>query len=747
MGITLHKISNMHAKPLYKTFDEYFAKNKIPSLKHQYVAYDVLKSQLLKTSQSTQRYRAFPWVTEDPHYIREVNIKAEQKLFFQLVERELQRVDNFVVSSIAELTNSLQVIERNAESGYDQVLSDVEREVNDVSERMIMMDSFILVNYNAFRRIMALHDHVTGLSMSSWMSTRLSQAKFVRVKFDELILSMSMIHTSLRAIRNPENTKKEDGEWKAPESFVRKTTKYILRPCDLLRVKCMIVPHLPVLIFNAGDKKKRRKTRLMLEVGKDVSDSSLITSVYCDNRKHTAYHSRIDRKEGATLIRLRWYGSKRAPKGTREMYVERKTHHETWVKEDSVKERFPIQEKYLTPFITGRWTLDEIKARLMDDGNSAAKVEAMLSLATELQDEILERTFEPVLRTVYRRCAFQLPTTNAVRISIDTDLYLVNERALGRGAMEWKSVIEDVEDNDAVAFPFCILEVKLTTDKPIEWVAELLESGLLQPVPKFSKFMHGSALHHSARLNCLPPWWDILKSAKAADWDSHDDERANKRMAKLSHLSLLQPVNVADADIERTVSSRHVQHDDDNDDNDDDESSHASDVPKGTELQPLGVQSTLMRRRFGGADDDDRLPAFKRQPLKLPVKIEPKTFFANERTFLQWLNTLLLLAVGSSAFIAYGSAPFQIAGTLLVVVALLFVCYALAVYHWRRRAIVRRLATKSYDDRFGPTALVTLVVVTFIMSIVLQFAINPASQLQVEPGATTAISASPTAMP
>jgi len=30
----------------------------------------------------------------------------------------------------------------------------------------------------------------------------------------------------------------------------------------------------------------------------------------------------------------------------------------------------------------------------------------------------------------------------------------------------------------------------------------------------------------------------------------------------------------------------------------------------------------------------------------------------------------------------------------LVVVALLFVCYALAVYHWRRRAIVRRLATK-----------------------------------------------------
>ena len=44
------------------------------------------------------------------------------------------------------------------------------------------------------------------------------------------------------------------------------------------------------------------------------------------------------------------------------------------------------------------------------------------------------------------------------------------------------------------------------------------------------------------------------------------------------------------------------------------------------------------------------------------------------------------------------SSAFQIAGTLLVVISLLFVLYALAVYHWRRRAIVRRIVTKVTND-------------------------------------------------
>lgn len=37
----------------------------------------------------------------------------------------------------------------------------------------------------------------------------------------------------------------------------------------------------------------------------------------------------------------------------------------------------------------------------------------------------------------------------------------------------------------------------------------------------------------------------------------------------------------------------------------------------------------------------------------VPVRVEPKTFFANERTFIQWLGAAILLLTLSSAMIAF----------------------------------------------------------------------------------------------
>lgn len=39
----------------------------------------------------------------------------------------------------------------------------------------------------------------------------------------------------------------------------------------------------------------------------NISDASLITSVYYDNDECQQYHDRLTREEGATLIRIRWY--------------------------------------------------------------------------------------------------------------------------------------------------------------------------------------------------------------------------------------------------------------------------------------------------------------------------------------------------------------------------------------------------------------------------------------------------------
>jgi uncharacterized membrane protein YidH (DUF202 family) len=147
----------------------------------------------------------------------------------------------------------------------------------------------------------------------------------------------------------------------------------------------------------------------------------------------------------------------------------------------------------------------------------------------------------------------------------------------------------------------------------------------------------------------------------------------------------------------------------------------------------------------------------------VPVKVEPKTFFANERTLLQWLSmsVLLLFAAlallsgaaigtttiqpfeettfprderagemkrGSGVVTRVASAPSAaekqkhaafFGGAALAAVSVAFMAYALWTYLWRARRIARREPSARYDDVAGPTTLVVvLVIVSSIAAVV-----------------------------
>ena len=65
-----------------------------------------------------------------------------------------------------------------------------------------------------------------------------------------------------------------------------------------------------------------------------TSDWAAITSLYFDNDDLDVYAQRLKKAEGASLIRLRWYGHSWPPS---EVWVERKTHHEPWTGDRSLK--------------------------------------------------------------------------------------------------------------------------------------------------------------------------------------------------------------------------------------------------------------------------------------------------------------------------------------------------------------------------------------------------------------------------
>lgn len=61
------------------------------------------------------------------------------------------------------------------------------------------------------------------------------------------------------------------------------------------------------------------------------------------------------------------------------------------------------------------------------------------------------------------------------------------------------------------------------------------------------------------------------------------------------------------------------------------------------------------------------------------VRVEPKTFFANERTLLQWMNTAVLLSTISITLLNFGTSTGRLAGLIMAPVALFFIIYSFLV--------------------------------------------------------------------
>jgi uncharacterized membrane protein YidH (DUF202 family) len=102
---------------------------------------------------------------------------------------------------------------------------------------------------------------------------------------------------------------------------------------------------------------------------------------------------------------------------------------------------------------------------------------------------------------------------------------------------------------------------------------------------------------------------------------------------------------------------------------------------------------------------------------KVPIKIEPKVFFANERTFLAWLHMSVTLASISMAIVALADANewSQLYGLLLMPVSIAFCVYSLWLYV-KRASMLRRKDPGPYDNQTGPIVLATLLSVSIVIN-------------------------------
>ncbi|WFD27390.1 vacuolar transporter chaperone [Malassezia nana] len=123
--------------------------------------------------------------------------------------------------------------------------------------------------------------------------------------------------------------------------------------------------------------------------------------------------------------------------------------------------------------------------------------------------------------------------------------------------------------------------------------------------------------------------------------------------------------------------------------------------------------------------DVEYVTEFHAEPGKkvsVPIRIEPKVYFANERTFLKWLEFSVLLAsiaTGLLNFQRAGDTAGLVTSTLFTLVALFAVAYSGVLYMWRAFKIRERSSSNVYSDPYGPTflciAILAATAVNFIM--------------------------------
>mmetsp|Transcript_11628 Transcript_11628/g.18653 ORF Transcript_11628/g.18653 Transcript_11628/m.18653 type:complete len:479 (+) Transcript_11628:73-1509(+) len=99
---------------------------------------------------------------------------------------------------------------------------------------------------------------------------------------------------------------------------------------------------------------------------------------------------------------------------------------------------------------------------------------------------------------------------------------------------------------------------------------------------------------------------------------------------------------------------------------------------------------------------DERKKGNQDLKTKQDIRVEPKTYFANERTFIQWISAALLLLTVSSILV--GNGGYNTTSSVIAFGAFVLVCYSSFVY-FRRVKLLKSGTSYGYLDFLGPCIL------------------------------------------
>lgn len=526
-----------------------------------------------------------------------------------------------------------------------------------------------------------------------------------------------------------------------------------MHPDNLFEVKTLILRHLPALVYSEQSAREL-----------DGDDSPAVTSLYFDNKNFELYLGKVERKTEASSLRLRWYGQL----STRpEIFVEQKTVDSNG---NSTEAKFTIKDKWVKPLLDGEYAMERTVQKMERQGQPAEEIESFKATVNKIRDFVEQNKLSPVLRANYTRTAFQKPADDRVRISIDTDLALIREDTLDRSRPcrdpnEWHRTdidnsnmaypFKNINQSEVYRFPYALLEIKLKEDgsrKRPAWIEDLTSSYLVHPVPRFSKFVHGIASLFEDHVNNLPFWLsdletDIRKDPQQA-FEEEEQRRAQRADDAMAVGSLIGAKSSSYIAAQSSPLGKSYLAD-----------RMAADA-KRQSLQSLASkrQSADVGESSSGAGAQEQqsqgygtlssvIPSFslskyskakreRQKQAKLPegvvkpeswiknsgeIKVEPKVWLANERTFLKWQHICILQ--GSLALALYSAAGENLIAEIMGVIYLFIAAFAgfwgYSTMQTRRTMILER-SGKDFDNMTGPMVISVALMLALLLNFFFQ---------------------------
>ena len=644
-----------------------------PSFRNYYLSYEDLKLAIkVITGQQTSDLLGGSVPLLELSSTRQF-ARSPESQFQELLDNELNKINNFSNVEFSVLMEEIREVLYKLMHAPAGDMNTIRETIESIREEIVAFDEYIRLNFTGFRKALKKFDKWNESNSSNWFLQRVMRSDFMLVNIDRLLMGLSVAERKLRGVSS------------APQLAGGKRTKFFIPPDEFVSIECELMKHMQIVYV--GTTPGVQTTNQLVEgylhsVALRSSQFGEVSQmehvvifdedfrVYAIRRNKRLYESSGGYEEA--VFSLRWTATQ--AKEGRCVIV--KETHPKWVSVEKKTFEHEVRQSNLIRLMTRKISVDQFL--IFESINANVNV-------CEFVKEFVAFTnaFNPSIMYSYRRTILRSETEC---IALDRDIKFVD--------------LSNMAKKDIFSIPITVFDSILTQRTMTVWTSNIVPNWLshilgkptVSEVVGFSKAIHAEAVLHvvkSTQHVGLPHWFLHTISGNGDDLVS----KFNLSMAENDSVAVpaASPMITA-GKFDVMSNSQPILHDL--------AAAAAAQsaappappaAPKTPYLpaSPVGpLEMPLLDHRhqpstksiwdelkfvlFGSVSPD--LPA--------PSNIEPKTFLANERTFLNWCFVSFLISAVAITLVSLDPAA-KLEAVALSTVSIITIAWSLNVYRLR----------------------------------------------------------------